>query len=49
VTPRKQDVVRRVLAHHDEQTRRAGARVTPVAAPGYRPESLAVLFGNQPS
>jgi site-specific recombinase XerD len=49
LTPRKQDVVRRVLAHHDEQTRRAAARVTPAAAPGYRPESLAVLFGNQPS
>ena len=49
LTPRKQDVVRRVLAHHDEQTRRAAARVTPAAAPGYRPESLAVLFGTQPS
>ena len=49
LTPRKQDVIRRVLAHHDEQTRRAAARVTPAAAPGYRPESLAVLFGNQPS
>jgi hypothetical protein len=49
LTPRKQDVVARVLAHHDEQIRRAAARVAPVAAPGYRPESLAVLFGNQPS
>ena len=49
LTPRKQDVVRRVLAHHDEQTRRAAARVTLAAAPGYRPDSLAVLFGNQPS
>jgi len=49
LTPRKQDVVRRVLAHHGEQTRRAAARVAPAAAPGYRPESLAVLFGNQPS
>jgi integrase len=49
LTPRKQDVVRRVLAHHDEQTRRAAARVIPAAAPGYRPDSLAVLFGNQPS
>ena len=49
LTPRKQDVIRRVLAHHDERTRRAAARVTPAAAPGYRPESLAVLFGNQPS
>jgi integrase len=49
LAPRQQDVVGRVLAHHDEQTRRAAARVTPAAAPGYRPESLAVLFGNQPS
>lgn len=49
LTPRKQDVVRRVLAHHDEQTRRAASRVAPAAAPGYRLESLAVLFGNQPS
>ena len=49
LTPRKEDVVRRVLAHHDEQTRRSASRVAPAAAPGYRPESLAVLFGNQPS
>lgn len=49
LTPRKDDVVRRVLAHHGEQTRRAAARAVPAAAPGYRPESLAVLFGNQPS
>lgn len=49
LTPRKEDVVRRVLAHHGEQTRRAAARVIPASAPGYRPESLAVLFGNQPS
>jgi integrase len=49
LTPRKQDVIRRVLAHHDEQTRRAASRVAPAVAPGYRLESLAVLFGNQPS
>ena len=45
LTPRKQDVIRRVLAHHAEQTRRAGERVVPVPAPGYRPETLDVLFG----
>ena len=45
LTPRKQDVIRRVLAHHAEQTRRAAERVVPVAAPGYRPETLDVLFG----
>jgi hypothetical protein len=48
-TPRTQDAVRRVPAHHDEQTRRAAALAAPAAAPGYQPESLAVLFGNQPS
>ncbi|MDN5918165.1 MAG: tyrosine-type recombinase/integrase [Pseudonocardia sp.] len=45
LTPRKEEVIRRVLAHHGEQTRQAAARVTPAAAPGYRPESLDVLFG----
>jgi site-specific recombinase XerD len=46
LTPRKEDVVRRVLAHHGEQTRLAAARARPAPAPGYRPDSLAVLFGN---
>src|SRR5487761_2053864 len=45
LTPRKEDVIRRVLAHHAEQTRLAAQRVVPVAAPGYRPETLEVLFG----
>ena len=45
VNPRKEEVIRRVLAHHSEQTRRAVERVAPVAAPGYRPETLQVLFG----
>jgi site-specific recombinase XerD len=44
LTPRKEDVVRRVLAHHAEQTRRAAARARPAPAPGYRPETLDVLF-----
>jgi site-specific recombinase XerD len=47
LTPRKEDVIRRVLAHYAEQVRRAGRRARPVPAPGYRPESLNVLFGNQ--
>ncbi|UQX10330.1 tyrosine-type recombinase/integrase [Candidatus Mycobacterium methanotrophicum] len=47
LTPRQEDVVRRVLAHHDEQTRHASARSKPTPAPGYRPESLEVLFGGQ--
>jgi integrase len=45
LTPRKEDVIRRVLAHHAEQTRRAGERVLPAPAPGYRSETLDVLFG----
>jgi integrase len=46
MTPRKEDVVRRVLAHHQEQARQAAARARPAPAPGYRPETLDVLFGN---
>jgi integrase len=49
LTPRTEDVVRRVLAHHAEQTRQARQRVAPVPAPGYRPETLEVLFGSQRS
>lgn len=43
--PRKEDVIRRVLAHHEEQTRRALEEKAPVVAPSYRPETLDVLFG----
>ena len=45
LTPRKEDVIRRVLAHHAEQTRQAAERAVPPPAPGYRPETLDVLFG----
>lgn len=45
LTPRKEEVIRRVLAHHTEQTRRAEQRTPPAPAPEYRPESLEVLFG----
>jgi site-specific recombinase XerD len=45
LTPRKEDVIRRVLAHHHEQARQAAERRSPVPAPGYRPETLDVLFG----
>jgi integrase len=45
LTPRKEDVIRRLLAHHAEQTRRAAERVAPPPAPGYRPEALQILFG----
>jgi site-specific recombinase XerD len=46
LTPRKEDVIRRVLAHHAEQTRQVSVRACPAPAPGYRPEVLDVLFGN---
>lgn len=45
LTPRKEDVIRRLLAHHGEQTKRAAERVVPAPAPGYRAQSLDVLFG----
>jgi integrase len=45
LTPRQEDVIRRVLAHHGEQTRQAAARVSPTPGPSYRPETLEVLFG----
>jgi site-specific recombinase XerD len=47
LTPRKEEVIRRVLAHHVEQTRQATQRARPVPAPGYRPETLEVLFGSR--
>ncbi|WP_232491250.1 tyrosine-type recombinase/integrase [Mycobacterium dioxanotrophicus] len=43
LTPRKEDVIERVLAHHAEQTRKAAEQGPPPAA-GYRPETLDVLF-----
>jgi site-specific recombinase XerD len=47
MTPRKEEVIRRVLAHHREQVRQARQRARPAPAPGYRPETLEVLFGKQ--
>jgi integrase len=44
-TPRAEDVIRRVLAHHGETERQAAARSAPAPAAGYRPETLGVLFG----
>lgn len=46
-SPRQEDVIRRLLAHHAEQTRQAAERAAPPPAPGYRPETLAVLFGGR--
>jgi|SRR5215813_558972 len=45
LTPRREDVIRRMLAHYGEQARQAGARQAPVPAPGYQPGTLEVLFG----
>src|SRR3989442_8506578 len=45
LTPRKEDVIRRVLAHHAEQVRQARERARPAPAPGDRPETLSLLFG----
>jgi site-specific recombinase XerD len=45
LNPRKEDVVRRVLAHHAEQVKRATEPSVPAAASGYRRETLQVLFG----
>ena len=47
LTPRKEEVIRRVLAHHAEQTQQATERAHPAPAPGYRPETLEVLFGGR--
>jgi site-specific recombinase XerD len=44
VTPTADDVVRSVLAHHRRQ---AAPKPPPQPAPGYRPESLGILFGKQ--
>jgi site-specific recombinase XerD len=47
LTPRKEDVIERVLAHHADQVRNAAQQRTPPPAPGYRPETLEVLFGRR--
>jgi integrase len=49
LTPRKQDVIRRILEHHAQQTRKAAERTVPPPAPGYRQETLNVLFGTGPA
>jgi site-specific recombinase XerD len=46
LTPRKEDVIRRIVAHHTQQHRKAAERAAPPPAPGYRPETLQVLFGS---
>lgn len=46
LTPRKQEVIHRILAHHAAQSAKAAERAAPGAAPGYREETLRVLFGS---
>jgi len=48
LTPRKEDVIERVLAHHVERTRKAAQQATPPTA-GYRPKTLDVLFARRRS
>jgi site-specific recombinase XerD len=47
LTPRAEDVIRRVLAHHAQTSQQAQERVVPAPAPGYRPETLNILFGRR--
>jgi hypothetical protein len=42
---RQEEVIGRLLARHAGQVRQARERARPSPAPGYRPESLDVLFG----
>jgi integrase len=44
LTPRPEDVIRRMLAHHAGQARRDAQRAAPPSAPGYQPATLDVLF-----
>ena len=44
VTPAAEDVIGAVLAHHRRQ---AGPKAPQQPAPGYRAESLDILFGKQ--
>ena len=46
LTPRKEDVIERVLAHHADRVGKAAQQRTP-PAPGYRSETLEVLFGRR--
>ena len=46
LTPRKEEVIRRVLAHHAEQARQARQRTRPPRLPVTGRETLGVLFGN---
>ena len=45
LTPRKEDVIRRVLAHHAEQTRQASARARPAPAPATGPGCWTCYWG----
>jgi integrase len=49
LTPRPEAVIRRVLDHHAGQPGRARREAERGPAPGYRPESLDVLFARNPS
>ena len=44
LTPRPEDVIRRMLAHHAGQAGRDAQRAAPPSVPGYQPATLDVLF-----
>ena len=48
LTPRPEDVIRRVLAHHAGQARAASGKQAEPPAAGYDPAALDVLFGRNP-
>ena len=47
LTPRKEDVIRRVLAHHAEQTRQAAERARPALRPATGPRPWASCSGTR--
>ena len=47
LAPRREDVIRRMLAHHGEQARQAAARQAPMPATRYQPATLEISFGTE--
>ena len=47
-TAADEDVIAAVVAHHARRERAPAGQGGAEASPGYRPESLSVLFGQEP-